>query len=115
VTWAERVKRSYEITLVMLGLTPREFWHLTPSETADLIYAFRRRENRRLIQRAWEISTQMLPHVDKDSRQAISVINLFKQMPSAFPDDEDLKPLEPPMSEERKRRLAVKRIQRPQK
>lgn len=94
---------------------------MTPAETADEVEAYKRRENRRLIHRAWELSLLMAPHAKEGSD--MGTIALFKSMPGAFPDaaKEFLeaaqspreKTLSPEKEAERARRRAIPRIQRP--
>jgi hypothetical protein len=47
--------------------------------------AFRARENRRLLQRAWEIRHLLAPHLSREAE--ISVLSLFDAMPGSFPQD----------------------------
>lgn len=48
-----------------------------------MVVAFRRRENRRLLQTAWELKHTLAPYMKED----VSVMALFESMPSAFPSD----------------------------
>lgn len=96
---------------------------MTPSETADEVEAYKRRENRRLLHRAWELSLLMAPHVSKEHSDEMSTIPLFKSMPGAFPDaareflEAAKQPREKKLSDEkeaeRARRRAIPRLQRP--
>lgn len=107
------------MALVLLGLTPAEFWKLTPSETADLIWAYRKRENRIAIRKAWELHNTLSPHVDHEDPkvvEAISTVELFRRMPGAFPEDETFvepeRKLSPEKQAERERRMKIPRLQR---
>lgn len=85
MTMAERVAANHEIALVVLGQTPAQFWRSTPAETSNLITAYRRRTNLRLMRRAWEIYHLMRPHLSSDS--GVTVQKLFESMPGTFPED----------------------------
>lgn len=81
----DRVKASHEMALVMLGQTPAQFWRSTPSDTANLITAHRRRTNDRLMRRAWEIYTIVSPHLSEHSD--LTPLKLFDSMPGTFASD----------------------------
>lgn len=95
---------------------------MTPAETADEVEAYKRRENRRLLHRAWELSLLMAPHVKEEHSKEMSTMALFKSMPGAFPDAarEFLEAAESPREKklsadkeaERARRRALPRVQR---
>jgi len=109
--------------LDILGLTPAEFWASTPAETANLLIAHRRRENRQLRQRAWELHLLLMPHLREGSR--LTAAQLFLDMPGSFPEPGDIEivtasdPADNGLTEaqkkERERRRNHPRLQRPGK
>lgn len=122
MTWSERVEAAYEVAITVIGTSPAEFWAQTPAETADLFVAYRFQENRRLFQRAWELSLMLAPHLDAKSSDAVTPHKLFRAMPGAFPADapwledaiRESEGLSPDQRAERERRLNRPRLQRPQ-
>jgi len=107
------VNTSYDLSLTLLGLKPAEFWLLTPSETADLFVAYRKRENRRLIKEAWVLSLQVIDKAREGHEDELSPIALFKKMPGTFPDDMPGLKEDPTDSPERRRRRNLRRTERP--
>ncbi len=117
------MEAAYTLALTALSLLPAQFWALTPAETADLLTAYRARENRIHTQRAWEIYQLLAPYISEGSE--VTPISLFRQMPGAFPEDADLPPevkrgrgahppgLTPEQIRERERRMAIPRLQQP--
>jgi hypothetical protein len=107
------------VALCALGLRPAEFWAQTPSETADLLVAFRQLENRRARQIGWELYHQMIPHLA--SGHGVTIRSLVEAMPIAFVDDlpkeatADVPPgTTPEQASELERRRSLKRVNRPQ-
>ena len=71
------------------------------------------------MQRAWELSLTMSPHIEKGHEDSISTYTLFSKMPGAFPADEPQLAaqaeanLTPRQKAEGERRRNLKRLQRP--
>lgn len=82
---ADRVEASHEMALVLLGQSPRTFWRSTPSDTANLVTAFRRRTNLRAMRKAWEVYHLMSPHLAEN--HDLTVLKLFDSIPGIFADD----------------------------
>lgn len=113
------MEAAYVLALTSLSLLPSQFWALTPAETADLLIAYRSRENRVHMQRAWELYQLLGPYISEGSE--VTPVALFRQCPGAFPEDADLPKekarqdppgLTPEQLRERERRRAIPRVQK---
>lgn len=112
------MKAAFNVALTHLNKTPEQFWRMTPAETATLFQAFRMRENRIHMQRAFELYYLLKPHLTESSD--LSVMSLFESMPGAYPDDipQDVREagrmpgMTPEQRKVAERRKKIKRLQR---
>lgn len=109
---------AYNISLSLLGRTPAQFWRDTPAETANMLAAFKVRENRKRMQSAWVLYHHMKLHASETAE--LSVMGLFEGMPGAFPEEIPAHVREssrnpgmtPEQRSEAERRKKKKRVQR---